>query len=66
MKVIRKRCEICLAWYSPTAHMNHCPFCGAFKSGHKHYAMSADGNKVRELFSAVHVPLALRHNYFTK
>jgi len=66
MKLIRIRCLVCLAWHSPIAHKNHCPFCGAYRVGRKHYAMSAACDTLRELVSGVHMPLALRHNYFTR
>lgn len=62
MKLRLKRCRICLWWYSPVAH-SHCPSCGAFDFSGKHYAVSLAGEKVRELVSAVHIPLALRHLY---
>ena len=66
MKLTFKRCLICLNWYSPKAHSAHCPNCGAYYFKNKHYALDLAGNKVRELRSGNHVPIALRHNYYTR
>jgi len=66
MRIKRLRCVVCLGWYSPDAHSGHCPFCGAYRIGAKHYALDLAGERMRELVSGVHVPLVLRHNYYTK
>jgi len=64
MRLKFRRCLICLGWYSPNAHCAHCPNCGAYPIGHKHFAISADGSVARELRSVVHQPLALRAAYY--
>jgi hypothetical protein len=66
MRVIRKRCLICLGWFSPFAHAEHCPFCGAYQVGSKHYSLNFAASKLIELVSVCHVPLALRNNYYNK
>lgn len=66
MKLIRVRCLICLAWHNYKLSASHCPHCGATRVGHKHYAYSDTLDKLVEIFSAVHVPLALRNNYYTR
>jgi len=63
MKLLSIRCRICLAWRRINVKRNHCPYCGAMPVAHTHYAMTADGTRVRELVSAVHVPLAVRNIY---
>lgn len=66
MKLTFKRCLICLGWYSPKAHCGHCPNCGAYPIGAKHFAISLAGECVRELRSAAHMPIALRANYYNR
>jgi len=65
--MIRLRiCLICLAWYKPDAHAEHCPNCGAmpvkFPDGkHTHVRYSESLNKLIEVVRpADYIPLALR------
>jgi len=61
MKLKFARCLICLSWYSPNAHHEHCPYCGAYPlKGNRHCAFSLAGDKLRELISGVYIPIALR------
>jgi len=67
MKLIRRRCLICLAWYGVRGEMGkHCPFCGAYPQGGKHYSLDFFAVKIREFWSVCHTPLALRHNYYSR
>lgn len=37
MKIILRRCHICLAWYRPQAHNYHCGYCGAIPISHVYH-----------------------------
>jgi len=46
MKIIYKRCRICLTWFRPQAHHNHCDYCGARDMGiveDKRLVLNKDG-----------------------
>ena len=73
MRLIYRRCLICLAWYSPIAR-THCAHCGSFpiarKAGvdgqPKLHGVRGSDQKFRSIKSVCGMPLALRAAYYSK
>ena len=55
MKLLLRRCQICDHWHMPSAHMGHCPACGAQGVTVNGETYHVDTSTMRRIVKSVYV-----------